>query len=104
MTKIRRRKKIDVLGYLICVEYREKVYRRGKSVSAYIEFDDNKIFIATKGKSEYEIFQSLIHEVLHYIKLILRIPVSDDTEEEVEIDAMAVGVAQLIINNNFISG
>lgn len=96
---------VNILGYKFQVYKKPILYVSGKEVSACVDTDEHVIFLATKDKDKFQIFQSFMHEVTHAIKQLLELPqFVEDGFEESEVDGLAIGLTQFILNNKLTKG
>lgn len=104
MQKVKRLKRINIVGYEYKIKYLKTCTVNGVESNGATLFDKMVIYVATDGRNEADIYQVLMHEILHIVQRHLRIPVPRDEEiEEQVVDGFAVGIAQVFLNNKLIS-
>lgn len=99
--------KINVLGFEYKIEYVDKpsevdIYKK-ESLWGQIDYWTRTIRIYDNGRTEQDIFQTLLHETLHAIEDSLHMTCFENDEGHNQLDMLAMALADVLVRNNIVS-
>lgn len=102
----RRPKKVDILGTSYSVEYCEKpsdvdLYKR-ESLWGQVDYWTRSIRIYDHERSDPDVWQTLLHEVLHAIATDLHLKVLGNKENHDELDLVALALIDILLRNGWL--
>lgn len=100
--------KINILGVEYEIIYVDKpsevdIYQR-QSLWGQIDFWTRTIRIYENGRQVTDLWQSLMHEIIHGISQQLKIEVLNGDANEKYVDLLATGLVDTLFRNRLISG
>ena len=98
-------KKVNILGTVYTIEYLEKpadVDPQGREpLFGQIDYWDRTIRIYDNGRMDQDIWQALIHEILHGIGAALNLKLNEEKMHD-ELDTLATALTDVFFRNKWI--
>lgn len=99
-------KKVNVLGVDYQIEYcdnpSEVDNNKRKSLWGQIDYWERTIRIYDNGRPLEDIFQTLIHEIVHAIDTALYLKLGEENDKEEVVDLLALAFADVLVRNEWI--
>ena len=98
-------KKVNIIGIEYAVEYVDKpsdvdIYKRD-SMWGQIDYWTRTIRVYDNGRPVEDVFQTLLHEVLHGIANALKLDLAKEENHD-EIDILALALTDVLFRNDWI--
>ena len=98
-------KKVNIIGIEYAVEYVDKpsdvdIYKRD-SMWGQIDYWTRTIRVYDNGRSEEDVFQTLLHEVLHGIAEALKLYLAKKENHD-DLDILALALTDVLFRNGWI--
>lgn len=106
ITTIRIPNKINVIGYEFDVKLVNtlKCYNSKYDAMGMTDFDNSIIYILRKKRKDYDMLQTLMHEIIEIAKTLCHIPRDNNiAKEDRDIDLLAHVISFTIANNRIIN-
>jgi hypothetical protein len=101
-----RPKKVNIVGVEYTIEYKDKpsdvdVLKR-ESLWGQIDFWTRTIKIYDGGRSDPDIWETILHEVLHGIAEALKLKALGDDKNHDELDVLALALTDVLFRNGWL--
>lgn len=101
--------KINIIGIDYKIEYVDKpsdvdMYKR-ESLWGQIDYWTRTIRVYDNGRNKEDLFQTLLHEILHGIQAALSLDILDvdkDSKKHDELDVLALALTDVLMRNNLL--
>lgn len=102
---MKRPKEVNILGIIYQIQYvdnpAEVDMHKRKSLWGQIDYWTRTIRIYSKDRPEEDIWETIIHEVLHGIAEGLHLKSMMDDKNEDELDILSLALADVLFRNNW---
>lgn len=99
-------KNVNILGKVYTIEYVEKPMKEEETddhvALGRISYVDRKIFIYDRNRGLTDLWDTILHEVLHGVvtEMVIRSFESDETHDD--LDRLAIGLSDTLIRNGWL--
>ena len=98
---------VNILGIVYSIEYMDKpsevdIFKRA-SLWGQIDYWTRSIRIYDNGRPNGEIWQTLVHEILHGLANALKLKALEGDDNDDAVDLLATGIADVLFRNGWLS-